>query len=178
MDRVRHLVIISLLSGLAVVIYALESMIPTPSPWLRFGFSHIIILFTILFFGTRVAFLVFLVRTVVGSLIIGKLFSPTFILGLGGGLSAVLLMAVLLFLLKGKVLGIVGISVSGAWVNNLVQVTLAYVVFIRHEEIFLILPLFLLFAVGTGLVNGIAVFFLNSYGQRVLGLKNRYFPVN
>ena len=178
MEKVRHLVIISLLSGLAVIIYALESMIPTPSPWLRFGFSHIITLFTLLFFGTRIAVFIFLVRTVVGSLIIGKFFSPTFILGLGGGLSAVLLMALLLFTLRGKVLGIVGISVSGAWINNLVQVFLAYVVFIRHEEIFLILPLFLLFAVGTGLVNGIAVFFLNSYGQKVLGLKDKYFPVN
>ena len=40
MKDVRRLVLIALLSGIAVVIYAAESFIPTPSPWLRFGFSH------------------------------------------------------------------------------------------------------------------------------------------
>ncbi len=174
MKDVRKLVIVALLAAMAVVIYAVESFIPSPSPWLRFGFSHIITLFSLLFFGTGTAFVIFLIRTIVGSLLIGKLFSPTFVLGLGGGASALISMSVILDLLKGKGLGVVGISVVGAWVNNLVQVLLAFALFVRHGEILLILPAFLLFAVGTGVINGVAVFFLERYGRNVLKLKERF----
>ncbi len=174
MKDVRRLVVIALLSGIAVVIYAVESFIPTPSPWLRLGFSHIITLFALLFFGTSTAFLIFCIRTVVGSLIIGKLFSPTFILGFSGGALALLTMALMLDFLKGRWFSVVGISVSGAWVNNLVQVIIAYLVFIRHPDIFLILPVFGLFALGTGVVNGIAVYYLERYATVALGLKRRF----
>lgn len=177
MVRERKIVIISLLAGISVVIYALESFIPSPVPWLRYGFSHIVILFVLLFFGTREALLIFFVRTIVGSLIVGRLFSPTFFFGFGGGFFAVAVMAGLLYLLNGRGLGIVGISVSGAWVNSLVQMLIAALLFARHREIFLFLPASLIFAVATGLINGIVVYYLNGYGQRALGYKNRYFPV-
>lgn len=174
MKDVRRLVIIAFLSGIAVVIYAVESFIPTPSPWLRLGFSHIITLFTLLFFGTPTAFMVFCIRTFVGSLIIGKLFSPTFILGFCGGSAALAVMAVMLDLFRGKWFSVVGISVAGAWVNNVVQVVLAYLVFIRHPDIFMILPVFGLFALGTGIVNGIAVYYLQRYAVTALRLKPRF----
>jgi heptaprenyl diphosphate synthase len=170
MKDVKRLVIIAFLSGVAVVIYAVESFIPTPSPWLRLGFSHIITLFTLLFFGTSTAFMVFCIRTLVGSLIIGKLFSPTFILGFFGGGCALMVMALMLGLFKGRWFSVVGISVAGSWINNVVQVVLAYLVFIRHPDIFLILPAFGLFALGTGIVNGIAVYYLERYAVAALGL--------
>lgn len=177
MKDVRHLVIIAFLSGVAVVIYAVETFIPTPSPWLRLGFSHIITLFALLFFGTSTAFMIFCIRTLVGSLIIGKLLSPTFILGFLGGASALMVMALMLDLFKGRWFSVVGISVVGAWINNLVQVVIAFLVFIRHPDIFLILPAFGLFALGTGIVNGIAVYYLERYAVVALGLKRRFtFP--
>ncbi|MBN1574462.1 MAG: Gx transporter family protein [Deltaproteobacteria bacterium] len=178
MERERKIVTISLLAGLSVVIYALESFIPSPVPWLRYGFSHIIILFVLLFFSYREALLIFLVRTLIGSLIVGRLFSPTFFFGLCGGFSALVVMAGLLYVLKGRGLGIVGISVSGAWVNSLVQMLIAAVLFARHREIFLFLPVSLIFAVAMGIVNGIAVYYLNGYGQKALGFKGRYFPLD
>jgi heptaprenyl diphosphate synthase len=173
MKDVKRLVLIAFLSGVAVVIYAVESFIPTPSPWLRLGFSHIITLFALLFFGTSTAFMIFCIRTFVGSLIIGKLFSPTFILGFFGGSAALLVMALMLDLFKGRWFSVVGISVAGSWINNVVQVVLAYLVFIRHPDIFLILPAFGLFALGTGIVNGIAVYYLERYAVGALGLKRR-----
>lgn len=176
MEGERRLVSVSLLSGIAIVIYIVESMLPTPSPWLRFGFSHIIILFTLLFFGPLTAILIFLVRTFVGSLVSGRLFSPTFIFGFGGGLIATLLMIMIIYTFRGRGLGIVGISVSGAWINNLVQVYLAYLL-TGHRELFLILPVFLLFGVVTGMINGMAVFYLNIYGQNVLKLEGSFFRV-
>jgi len=169
---------ISLLAGIAVVIYIVESMIPTPSPWLRYGFSHIITLFTLVFYGVGVTYGIFAVRSVIGALLVGKLFAPTFIIGICGGTVAIAVMAVIVYGLRGRGLGLVGVSVCGAWINNLVQVAAAYFVFIQHPEIFMILPLFLLFAVITGMVNGIAVFSLNRYGQRALGLESRFFPVD
>jgi heptaprenyl diphosphate synthase len=171
---VKNLVTVALLAGVAVVIYAVESFIPTPSPWLRLGFSHIITLFALLFFGTSTAFLIFCVRTVVGSLIIGKLFSPTFILGFSGGAVALLTMAMMLEVLKGRWFSVVGISVMGAWVNNLVQVIVAFLAFVRHPDIFLILPVFCLFGLGTGVVNGIAVYYLDRYASVALRLEPRF----
>lgn len=173
MKDVRRLVIVAFLSGVAVVIYAVESFIPTPSPWLRLGFSHIITLFALLFFGPSTAFMIFCIRTFVGSLIIGKLFSPTFILGFVGGASALIVMALMVELLKGRWFSVVGISVAGAWVNNVVQVVLAFAIFVRHPDIFLILPAFGLFALGTGVVNGIAVYYLERYAVTALRLKRR-----
>jgi len=177
LERVRKTVMISLLAGIAVVIYIVESMIPTPSPWLRYGFSHIISLFTLIFYGVGITYGIFAVRSVIGALLVGKLFSPTFIIGITGGCVAIAVMAVIVYGLRGRGMGLVGISVCGAWINSLVQVVVAFFIFIRHPEIFMILPLFLLFAVITGMVNGIAVFSLNRYGQRALGLENRFFQV-
>lgn len=177
MERVRKNVMISLLAGLAVVIYIVESMIPTPSPWLRYGFSHIISLFTLIFYGVGITYGIFAVRSVLGALLVGKLFTPTFIMGIAGGCAGIAVMAVIVYGLRGRGFGLVGISVCGAWVNSLVQVVVAFLIFIQHPEIFMILPLFLLFGVITGMVNGIAVFSLNRYGQRALGLESRFFPV-
>jgi heptaprenyl diphosphate synthase len=173
MKDVRRLVIIAFLSGVAVVLYAVETFIPTPSPWLRLGFSHIITLFALLFFGTSTAFMIFCIRTLVGSLIIGKLFSPTFILGFVGGAAALMAMAVMVDLFRGRWFSVVGISVAGAWINNVVQVVVAFLVFVRHSDIFLILPAFGLFALGTGIVNGIAVYYLERYASVALGLERR-----
>jgi len=175
MDEIRKITFISYLAAVAIAIYVVESFVPSPFPWLKFGFSHIITLFCILFAGVAPAFFVVVLRTVVGSLIAGKLFSPAFVLGLGGGLVATAVMATLVVGLKGRGLGVVGISVSGAWVNNLVQVLLAYGVFIRHREIFSILPVFLLFGIASGFLNGIVVYYLSRYGERALKLKTRYF---
>jgi uncharacterized membrane protein len=177
MEKERKIVTISLLAGISVVIYLIESFLPSPVPWLRYGFSHIITLFALLFFGPKEALLIFIVRTVIGSLIVGRLFSPTFFFGIGGGFVVVFFMAGLLSILDGRGLGIVGISVSGAWVNSLVQMLIAAMLFARHREIFLLLPVSLIFAVTTGLINGIVVYYLNGYGQRALGYKSKYFPV-
>jgi uncharacterized membrane protein len=83
-------------------------------------------------------------------------------------------MALMLDVLKGRWFSVVGISVTGAWVNNLVQVVIAFLLFVRHPDIFLILPVFGLFGLATGVVNGIAVYYLDRYAAASLSLKRRF----
>ena len=149
-ENVTHF---ALFAVFAIGIHAVESLLTLPVPWFRLGLTHIITMIMLPFYGTKFILGIFLVRVIVGSAIVGKLFSPGFLLAFGGGLSATLAMIGIYKIAK-KHLSFWGISLVGAWVHNLVQVFIATAV-IQHSSTLLLLPYFLFFAVVTGSINGL-----------------------
>ncbi len=143
----------ALFAVFATGIHALESLLTLPVPWFRLGLAHIITMMLLPFFGAKFILGIFLVRVVIGSAIVGKIFSPGFILAFGGGLSATLAM-IGTFSLARNHLSFWGISLVGAWVHNLVQVLLASLI-IQQSSALLLLPYFLSFALLTGTINGL-----------------------
>jgi heptaprenyl diphosphate synthase len=57
--------------------------------------------------------------------------------------------------------------VIGAYMHSLTQMVVAYFFFIRHQEIFMILPIFLITAVITGFINGLGTHILYHHLMRL-----------
>lgn len=152
---------ITLLAGIAIGIYALETIIPTPIPWLRLGLSNAVVLCVVVIFGLKYALLVSIIRTTVGSLLSGMFLTPFFFFGLFGGIVSTCAMWGF-FVIGKRVFGLIGISIIGALTHNVAQLCLAYIMFIRRTEIFYLLPIFIFLAVITGTITGIGAIYLQS----------------
>ncbi|MGA6926655.1 MAG: Gx transporter family protein, partial [Desulfosarcina sp.] len=149
---------VALLIGLACVLQIAESMIPHPVPGLRLGLANMLTLTAMVVLGFGCALEVAILRTVLSSLIMGTFMSPTFILSLSGAVISTLIMG-LFYWLSGLSrycrLSIIGISIVGAFVHNLVQLYMAYLLLVKHPGIFVFLPWLSIGAVGTGWVVGV-----------------------
>lgn len=146
-----RLVMISMLAACGLVIFVFESFLPV-LPWFRPGLGNIATILALFFFGISDAFKVTVLRVVLGALVLGRLFTPVFVFALCGGLASTVVMA---FVLRyTRIFGPVGISVLGASAHNMVQLLVAYLLFVKSEELFIFLPVFIAAGVVTGVVTG------------------------
>ncbi len=146
---------VALLSAYAVGLHTIEALIPTPIPWLRFGFANIITLTTLILYGLKAGITVTLIRVLIGSLFAGTFLGPAFALSLGGGIASTLVMwaSKVIF---GRLFSPVGLSLLGALAHNITQLFLAYLFFVRRlEAIILISPFIIMAGLVTGTINGI-----------------------
>jgi uncharacterized membrane protein len=59
----------------------------------------------------------------------------------------------------------------GAYTHNIVQLVIVYLLFIRHSEVFYLLPVLLLFGILAGTINGVATTYLTTYLGRFSSLQ-------
>lgn len=170
-DRLRYKVYLSLLTSLAIVVHTMESSLPTPFPWLRFGLSNIVTLAVVILFGVKAGMTVTLLRITVGSLLMGTFLTPSFLLAFSGGIASTLVLAVAYRYLS-PWFSIIGISIMGAYTHTIVQVLVAYFILIKHFQVFLLLPFFLIFSLITGLVSGLGASYLVTYLREVPAIRN------
>jgi heptaprenyl diphosphate synthase len=142
-----------------VALHTVEAGLPNPTPWLRLGLANIITLLALVMYGFKEGLAVNVLRIFIGSTISTGLFGPTFLMALSGGVTATVAMY-LAWRYLGGFLSLIGISVIGAYIHTFAQVVVAYSVFIRHMEVFTLLPVLLTFAVITGFINGLATHIL------------------
>jgi heptaprenyl diphosphate synthase len=159
LEVVRQRIFLALFIALAVALHTFEALLPNPLPWLRVGLANILAVTALFLYGIRALWLVSVGRILVGSLVLGNLFSPGFLLSLAGGLLATLLMAGGFRSFAPRV-GPVGISVLGALGHVTGQLLMAWLLIVRHSSIWMLLPFFLLFALISGMVNGLAAHML------------------
>jgi len=146
---------IALLSAYAVGLHSIESMIPTPVPWLRLGLANIITLTTLYLYGLRAGMIVTLTRVVIRSLLAGTFLGPAFVMSLGGGVMSTLVMWALKVIF-GRLFSPVSLSIFGALTHNIVQLFLAYLLFVRQiEAVLIVSPIILGAGLITGIFNGI-----------------------
>ena len=157
--ELRYKVYLSLLASLAIVIHTLESAVPTPFPWLKFGLANIITLTAVILFGLRAGMTVTLLRVFVGTLLTGTFLTPAFFLAASGGIASTLVLALAWRYLNG-LFSVIGISILGAFTHTFVQVLVAYLILVKHLEIFLLLPLFLPLSLLGGVISGLGAQFL------------------
>ena len=162
LEQTRQRVFMALFIALAVGLHTFEVLLPNPLPWFRVGLANILALAALSFYGLRAMWVLSLSRILIGSLLIGNLFGPGFLLSFFGGLGACLLMSVGVLLLK-KGIGLVGLSVLGASGHVFGQLLIASLVVVQHQSIWLLLPAFLLFALISGVLNGLAADLLVDY---------------
>lgn len=145
---------IAVLSAYALALHGIESLVPTPIPWLRLGLANIVTLVALVLYGFRTAMTVTLIRVILASLFTGTFLGPSFVLSVGGGVTSTAAMGLTLLVFR-DVFGPVGLSLVGAFFHNTAQLTLAYFLFIqRMEAMFVIGPIIVLLGTLTGVANG------------------------
>jgi len=160
MDSTKKQALIAVLVAQGIVLHLLESMfpIPLPIPGVKLGLANIVTLLALVLFDFKTAFLIALLRTVLGSLVTGTLFSIAFFMSFAGAVASVSIMG-LFILLSGWIsrdseAGLLSTSISGAVAHNLGQLAMAALL-IQHAGIFYYLPVMLLASVPTGILTGI-----------------------
>ncbi len=154
-SNTQRMIHLSLMVGLAMGLHIFESFLPMPYlfPGAKLGLANIVTLFVMVSFGVKAAILISVLRTILGSLLIGTLLNITFFLSFSGSLVSALIMGLAYVYLKNH-LSLMGISILGALTHNLAQVAVA-AYFIGTVGIFIYLPYLLIFALPTGFFVGI-----------------------
>lgn len=138
----------------AIALTVAEAAIPTPLPGVKPGLANIVVLIVLARHGWREATWVSLLRVVAASLLVGQFLAPGFFLSLTG---ALLSLAVLAFAsrLPGRWFGPVSQSILAAFAHIGGQVLLARLWLVPHDGVFYLVPVFTLFALVFGVINGL-----------------------
>ena len=163
--RARRQVFLALLIAIAVSMHIIESLLPSPIPWLRLGLANIMTLSALYLCGGKAAWTVSLARTGIGALLLGRLLSPGFWLALTGAIVATSVM-IIVHRSCGRYVSPIGVSAAGAAGHAMGQVIAARLLIIQHEAIWQITPLFLFFSIISGVLTGwLAMLLLHRLAQ-------------
>ncbi|QTA38839.1 Gx transporter family protein [Thermosipho ferrireducens] len=143
------MVIYSFLISISSVMYVVETIIPYPVPGGKWGFSNFVVLFSAVNLGVIPAIVVATLKSLLGSLFTGTLFSPAFMMGFTGVLFAAILQGILARLF---IFGYVGLSIGGMIVNNLVQLLIGSFL-IKSSAIYAFLPVMMFLGTISAIAN-------------------------
>ncbi|MBT3368510.1 MAG: Gx transporter family protein [Nitrospina sp.] len=150
----KRIVIMALMVALGVILHRLEAMLPLPTPWIKLGLANLMTLMALIYLGTQEAFIVTLVRVILGSILGGTFLGPTFFLSLAGGLASTAVMCGIYNRGKGP-FSLIGISICGAYTHTFITAVCVYFFLIKQASFFILLPFFFSLALITGILTGI-----------------------
>ena len=145
---------IARLAALAIGLHLIESIVPSPLPGVKPGIANIVTLYVLYKFDFATAAWVSLLRVFAGSMLLGQFLSPTFILGLSGALSSLLVLAIAIKL-PGKWFGPVSLSVLAAFAHIAGQLLVVRLWLIPHAGVAYLIPIFAAAALIFGIINGL-----------------------
>ena len=159
MHNTRRMVLLALLIAMASVLHVVESWLPLPLPvpGIKLGLANIVSLIVIVTFGWRDAIYVAIVRVFLASLFGGIFFGPAFAMSLSGAIGSTVAMA---YVYHTGILTfpLVGISIIGATVHNVVQIAVAALL-VSSMTLLWYLPYLIIMALPTGLATGITTMY-------------------
>lgn len=153
-DRNRYLSRLAVMTALALVIWIVEELVPRPMPWLKSGFSYIVVIVAMETMGVLSAVAIAYLRVFIGSLVLGRIASPAFFLSLSGTTAALLVMIALFTLCKSWV-SLIGISIAGAFSHIAGQVLVAGALFYRLNAVLWLLPAMTIWTIAAGALVGV-----------------------
>ena len=147
----KKLAILSVLTALGLVAFLLENLLPPLFvPGAKAGLSNVFPLLALVWFSPAEAFIVLILRTLLGSIFGGNVSALLYSLT-AGVLS--LTVSALLFKLFFRQLTVVAVSAFSACVHNTVQL-LVYALLTSNAGVFDYLPFLLLAGIASGLIVG------------------------
>ncbi len=155
--RIEALSLVAMATVFELVLFALDSAIPKPVPWMKVGLANIVTLALLVCVNWRVAFAVHLLRILVGAVFRGGLFTPFFLLSFAGGMVSFLVMAPAVWLAMPQ-LGFVGVSLLGALAHNFTQLALVSAALSNAAVVTLLWPLVILFSLIYGVFTGFSCY--------------------
>lgn len=154
---------IGLLTAIGLVMWIFEALIPYPFPFLKIGLGNIVVVIALYRLGKFPAFVVSLMRVILGALILGRLLSPSFLFSISGAFLSILIM------IAAKEIGvfsIFGISIVGAFSHNIAQLIIAILFFYDFDGMIYFIPILGLSSiVGGGIIGYIAFMSLERLPQ-------------
>lgn len=154
MNRIKKLVLMGLLISMALILHYIEVFFPVLVPGVpgaKLGLANIFTLVTLVVFGWREAFIVVILRSILGPLLGG---APTGVLySMAGGVLSAAVMASLYGIL-GKRVSLFGVSIAGAVFHNIGQLLVAALLF-SNFYLFTYLPIMTIIALPTGFFVGL-----------------------
>ena len=157
----QNIRLLTFFASLCLYLSAVEYAIPKPLPFLRLGLANLPILLGLEVFPIYTVLLLTLLKILLQAFISGTFFSYVFVFSLAGSLSASLAMIAVYKIFKKGWLSFTGISVAGAFANNLAQIACARY-FLFGENTKYIAPLLLVFGLVTGILLGL---FCNAFAS-------------
>ncbi|GAA0180581.1 Gx transporter family protein [Clostridium sediminicola] len=160
-NMTRKIVLTAVLVAQAIVLSAIERIIPFPSsvPGVKLGLGNIISLTAIYLFSFKESLSIVLLKTIMATFILGSF--STFIYSLSGAILSFFVMFVLYVTLSSRI-STIGISVAGAISHNLGQLLMAALI-IKNINVVAYLPVLMMSGIGTGIVVGITTNYLLKY---------------
>lgn len=151
--------------AMALALHVLEGSLPPPLPipGVKLGLANVMTTAAMLTLGIGSGLALALVRTLLGSLIVGTFLSVGFFLSGAGALASATVTALALAWCR-PALSLVGVSILSALAHNTAQLVLAWAVFIQQGALFYYLPVLWLLALGSGLVTGLVLRALEQRG--------------
>jgi heptaprenyl diphosphate synthase len=142
------------LTALAITIHVAEAVLPSPLPGVKPGLANLVVIMVMLQFGWKDAAWVSLLRVLAGSLLLGTFLTPTFLLSLAGAMCSLAVLWLSQWL-PGRGFSALGLSLLAALAHMSGQFALAYLLFIPHPGLLVLLPVLLTMATIFGVFNGI-----------------------
>ena len=151
----KRIATLGVLTALSLISFILESLLPPLFlPGAKIGLSNIFSLLALFMFGPIDALLMVVIRTTLGSLIVGNLVSLIYSLTAGVGALAV---AIILVQFVYPKISLISISITSAIVHNIIQV-LVFCLVVENTYMISYLPYFALIGILSGLVVGALVY--------------------
>lgn len=165
MKDLKKVTNIALLTAMALAISLIEHMIPipVPIPGAKLGFSNMIILLTLYFYGMKSALLVGVLKSFLLMLITGSV--TAFFYSFAGAVLASLAMGLSLKLLN-RFSSFVGISEIGAFFHNLGQILVA-AIFMGNIKMLIYFPALVIMGVFTSFFVGLSVNYVASHMEKL-----------
>jgi len=169
-SSITPLAYLALLLTFAVVIHTMEAMLPLPMPvpGIKIGLANIITLLTLTLFGLRSALFVAVMRSFIGSLFAGGLFSFGFWLSISAALASCIAMYLFLPLRDKGHISLISISIIGSLVHNIMQLFIASLIISNLGLLKGYYPISLLLSIPTGLITGLATSQLEGVTKRMI----------
>ena len=151
----KRVATVGVLTALSLISFMLESLLPPLFlPGAKIGLSNIFTLITLFMFGPIDAIILIIVRTTLGSLIVGNLVS--LIYSLSAGIASLIVAIILVQFVYPKI-SLISISITSAIVHNIVQV-LVFCLLVNNMYMISYLPYFALIGMASGLIVGALVY--------------------
>ncbi|MDQ0507659.1 Predicted membrane protein [Aedoeadaptatus ivorii] len=161
---IRKQVFLGVLLAVAVAVGYIETMIPLPvaMPGARLGLSNVVILTTIVVFGSKEGFSLALLKSVLLMLVTGSV--TGFFYSFSGALLSSIAMILVYRYVKSA--SMIGVSIAGSFFHNLGQVLMAIYI-VKNPGLLTYLPLLLILGLFTGYFVGLTADRVSTHLQKI-----------
>ncbi|MGL4253210.1 MAG: Gx transporter family protein [Fusobacteriaceae bacterium] len=156
----RHEIILTALVLLSVYLSLGETLIPKPFPWMKIGLANIATIIALEKYNSKMAIEISVLRVLIQGIMLGTVFTPSFIISFISGITAT---AAMIALYKFRdYFSLLAISIFSAFIHNSIQLIIVYFLLFRNIEvnsrgIYIFILIFLGLGVVAGAITGLIV---------------------